>query len=414
MNINFDEYAGECSCGKKHDIITKAAVIEPDCLMDIEQYLEQYGISGKRMALYDEHTYAATADRHPKADQVIILNPEGLHADEKSTAEVLAEMEADVEIILAVGSGTICDIARFCAFEKGISFVACATGASVDGFCSNVAAMTWYGYKKTWPAVPPVLVIADINIIRQAPAELIKSGVGDIFAKYIALADWKISRELTGEYFCERIYNLMWKAVDTVAKGVETIISGNPEAFADVTYALVMSGIAMQMMGNSRPASGAEHHISHMTEMGATSLDVQFSALHGEKTGVGTLVASEEYKRLAALENISFKDYAPMAAEEIEKYYGAALKDAIVEENKEDCLENITKEMLKEKWPKICELVKEIPDRSEIYAKLELLDAKRTLCSIGLSEDKKEILLDYSPMVRNRLTLMRIRRMIEL
>lgn len=413
MIINFDEYAGLCSCGKSHDIITKAAVIEPDCLLNIEKYLNQYGISGKRMALYDEHTFAATADRHPAADQVIIMNPEGLHADEKSTAEVLVKMEEDVEIILAVGSGTICDIARFCAHEKGIQFVACATGASVDGFCSNVAAMTWYGYKKTWAAVPPTLVIADISIISKAPAELIKSGVGDIFAKYIALADWKISKELTGEYFCERIYDLMWKAVDTVAKGVEKIVSGDPEAYADVTYALVMSGIAMQMMGNSRPASGAEHHISHMTEMGATSLEVQFPALHGEKTGVGTLVASEEYKKLAAMENISFKDYAAMPAEEIEQYYGAALKDAIVEENKEDCLAKVTKEMLEEKWPRICELVNEIPATEEIFTKLEQLDAKRTLESIGLAENKKDILLNYSPMVRNRLTLMRIRRMIQ-
>ncbi len=413
MNINFNEYAGKCSCGKSHDIITKAAVIEPDCLLNIEKYLEQYGISGKRMALYDEHTFAATADRHPKADQVIIMNPEGLHADEKSTAEVLAKMEKDVEIILAVGSGTICDIARFCAHERGIQFVACATGASVDGFCSNVAAMTWYGYKKTWAAVPPALVIADINIISKAPEELIKSGVGDIFAKYIALADWKIARELTGEYFCERIYNLMWKAVETVAMGVEKIVAGDPEAFADVTYALVMSGIAMQMMGNSRPASGAEHHISHMTEMGATSLEVKFPALHGEKTGVGTLVAAEEYKKLTAMENISFKDYEAMPEEVIGQYYGDALKDAIVEENKEDCLAKVTKEMLEEKWPAICELVKEIPDPEEIYGKLELLDAKRTLESIGLTEDKKDILLNYSPMVRNRLTLMRIRRMMK-
>lgn len=102
-----------------------------------------------------------------------------------------------------------------------------------------------------------------------------------------------------------------------------------------------------------------------------------------------------------------------MTEETIEEYYGAALKDAIIEENKEDCLAKVTKELLEENWQKICAFVKEIPDPEVIFAKLEQMDAKRTLESIGVSEDKKEILINYSPMVRNRLTLMRIRRMIE-
>ena len=195
----FSEYSGKCTCGRTHDLVTRAAVIEPGCLCDFEKYMEEFGITGKRCALYGKNGYRATAGRHPSAQQEIILNPEGLHANEISTAEVLAKLDKDIEVIIAVGSGTIHDIARFCAHERGIRFVSCVTGASVDGFCSTVAAMTWYGYKKTLPAVAPEIVIADTDIIKNAPLELVRSGVGDIAAKDTALCDWKISTAVTGE-----------------------------------------------------------------------------------------------------------------------------------------------------------------------------------------------------------------------
>ena len=174
MFVDFTQYSGVCpACGKSHDMVTKAAVIEPGCMFDFEKYMDQFGVSGKRCALYGENGYKATADRHPKAEQEIVLNPENLHANEISTAEVLEKLEDDVEVIIAVGSGTIHDIARFCAHKQGIRFVSCITGASVDGFCSSVAAMTWYGYKKTFPACAPELVIADTDIIKNAPPELV-------------------------------------------------------------------------------------------------------------------------------------------------------------------------------------------------------------------------------------------------
>lgn len=79
----------------------------------------------------------------------------------------------------------------------------------MDGFCSKVAAMTWRGFKKTIPAAAPALVVADTDIIKKAPARLVKSGIGDILAKYTALADWKISSLLTGEALCPKIYDMV-------------------------------------------------------------------------------------------------------------------------------------------------------------------------------------------------------------
>ncbi|MDO4983091.1 MAG: sn-glycerol-1-phosphate dehydrogenase [Eubacteriales bacterium] len=410
----FSEYGGKCSCGRSHDMVTRAAVIEAGCLFEFEKYMDMFGIAGKRCTLYGNNSYKATADRHPKAEQEIVLNSEGLHANEVSTAEVLAKLEEDVEIIVAVGSGTIHDIARFCAHERGIRFVSCITGASVDGFCSTVAAMTWYGFKKTLPAVAPEIVIADIDIIKNAPVELVRSGVGDIAAKYTALCDWKISQAVTGEFFCQRIHDLMLKATNTVMESVPGIVAGKDEAYYNITYALILSGVAMQMMGNSRPASGCEHHISHLIEMGPEKLDVRFPAMHGEKTGVASVYGIREYKRLAEAEDITpyLTDYAPFPADDLGAFLGERLSPAIFAENEKDCLSAVRREDIAKAWPRIRELIGELPESEYLDGLLVELGAKHTLEEIGVCDGDIPTLLRYSPMVRNRLTLMRMKRMI--
>ncbi|MBQ7895038.1 MAG: sn-glycerol-1-phosphate dehydrogenase [Oscillospiraceae bacterium] len=416
MIVDSRVYSGLCSCGKEHEMVTRAAIIESGCMKKLDDILAEYGISGKRCALYGENSYAATSDRHPRAEQEIILKSQGLHANEISTAEVLEKLESDVEVILAIGSGTIHDIARYCAYERGIRFVSLPTAASVDGFCSTVAAMTWHGYKKTMTAVAPEIVVADTDVVKNAPVELVRSGIGDIMAKYTALAEWRIANMLTGEYLCPVIFELMAKAADTAMDSVDGILKGEDSAFENVTYALVMSGIAMQMMGNSRPASGAEHHISHMIEMEPEAFEVKFPALHGEKTGVGTILASKEYYRLADIEDIApyAVDYVSVTDEKLSSFFGERLAQAVISENKNDSLAAVSKEKLIEQWPEIRKIIRSIPKPEELYALLEKLGAKRELEEIGVSSEKLPVLLEYSPLVRNRLTLMRMRRMINI
>jgi len=414
MIIDSKKYNGPCDCGKSHEMVTKAVVIEPGCLKELDKYLMEYGISGKRCALYDTNTYDAVSDRRPEAEQVIVLDPNGLHANEISTAKVLEELDDDVKVIIAVGSGTIHDISRFCAHERGIIFVSCPTGASVDGFCSTVAAMTWYGFKNTMTAVAPEIVIADIDIIKSAPLMLVRSGIGDIAAKYIALADWRISNIVTGEYLCENIYSIMNDALESAMNCIPAIISGEDEAYCAVTYALVMSGLAMQMMGNSRPASGAEHHFSHLIEMEPKKLNVRFPAMHGEKTGVGTIYALKEYKRFCEIKNIEpyLAEYKPIDEADMSSFMGQKLAPAIIEENKNNCLAAVSKEKICQHWNEICAIVDKLPSGEEVFEKLNSLGAKCTAESIGVSEEDVPAILHYSPMVRNRLTLMRMRYMI--
>lgn len=219
-------------------------------------------------------------------------------ANEHGIETLSKKLPSNAEVLIAIGSGTIHDLTRYCAAKRSIPFVSCPTAASVDGFCSSVAALTLNQCKKTVPAVAPTLVIADIDVIKNAPLYLAKSGFGDMVGKYIALSDWKIAHILTGEYYCPRIANVTAQAVNAVVQSVSKIAERDEQAFEELTYGLILSGLAMQMIGNSRPASGAEHHISHLIEMAPAGLHISSEALHGEKVGVGTLLVAGEYQRM--------------------------------------------------------------------------------------------------------------------
>ena len=415
MRIDGQCYGGLCSCGKTHEMTTKLSIIESGALLRFNEYMNELDLDQDHLlVVYDKNTYQAIPeDRRPKALQEVILDPTGLHANEFSTAEVMGQMRDDITIIVGVGGGTVNDIARFCGYKKGLPLISVPTAASCDAFGSDVAAMTWEGLKKSISCLSPVLVIADLDIIKAAPADLILSGIGDMLGKFIALAEWKIAHAVIGEAFCQEIHDIMDEAVTNIMSNCKKAQNGDDEAVAQVMYGLLMSGIAMQMFGNSRPASGAEHHISHFIEIETEAFGERSDASHGEKVGVGTILASAEYHRLAQIEDIApyVIPYQPFDKDWVRSYVGERLYEPTLKEHENDALAKVTPEALINNWPKIREIVAQIPTSEQLYDTMAQLGAKRSLSDIGISEDKLAELLDNSPLARNRLTLMRMRRM---
>ena len=411
MVIDSKKYNGKCACGHEHKMTTELCIIEAGCLKNIDEYIRKCGLKGISVAIYDENTYNATNSLHPKVDKQIILPAENLHADNHGVAMAMELIPENCDYLIAIGSGTIHDITRYCAYEKGVPFVSSPTAASVDGFCSSVAAMTWDGYKKTFEAVAPKIVVADLNVISKAPQFLTNSGFGDMIGKFIALADWRIAHTLTDEYFCATIHDMTMDATKAVTESAKVIKDGDITAYEKLTYGLLMSGLAMQMLGNSRCASGAEHHISHLIEMQPEGLSVKSDALHGEKVGVGTLLACREYHRLKE-KSLVWKDYPALDSDYIENMFGDNLSFSIIKENANDCATGITAKHMEEKWDEIRDIIDVIPTYEELIEKYKMLGVKSSLCDIDVPEEKRELLLDYSPLVRNRLTLMRLRRAI--
>ena len=205
-------------------------------------------------------------------------------------------------------------------------------------------------------------------------------------------------------------------AVQEVYQSAHHLAGRSEEAYEKLTYGLLLSGLAMQLMGNSRPASGAEHHISHLMEMEPQGLGVYSSALHGEKVGAATLLVAREYQHLAETADIAslvqpyrFPDY-----EYLFPMFGESLTDAVLEENHDSCMKKADPQMLAEHWTEVRHIIAEIPAADDLQALYHDIGMKTTLSDIEVPQSALPKLMEYSPCVRNRMTLMRLRRMIAL
>lgn len=410
MILNFEDKIEGCACGREHKMDTKLIVIEKDCLLKFNHYLACAKLEGDCLAIYDSNTYNAVGLVRPKVAEEFVLDAENLHASEKAVALVLENVHQNIKIIVAVGAGTIHDIGRYCANELGLKFVSCPTASSVDGFCSSVCAMTWKGSKVTMSAVSPSMVLADLTVIRQAPLMLAKSGIGDILGKYIALADWKIANLLSGEYYCEYVARIMSKAVETVKQFILSEQCLDETFYEKLTYALLLSGLAMQMVGNSRPASGAEHHIAHLIELEPQNLGIKNHALHGERVGVGTILISELYHNLAKSSDPFDKalNLDERCKKEADDVFGENLARAFDKENENNCILKLKLLDLVGNWAKIKQIINEIPSKDDLVELYEKLDLYDCLEDLQISSDKKNEILFLSTYVRNRLTLAKV------
>ena len=155
--------------------------------------------------------------------QVLVLDAEELDADEHAIEIVENYMEDDIDLILAVGAGTVHDISRYVAYQYKIPFVSVPTAASTDGFVTETATMNWNGEKKTIQAAAPIALYADTNIFANAPTELNLDGVGTLTGAGIDPTDWKISASLIVEGeadACEKLmYALIRLGISTEDKG---------------------------------------------------------------------------------------------------------------------------------------------------------------------------------------------------
>ncbi|NQT58454.1 MAG: sn-glycerol-1-phosphate dehydrogenase [Bacteroidetes bacterium] len=214
---------------------------------------------------------------------------------------------------IAVGSGTINDLVKKAAFDAGIPYITVATAASVDGYTSHGAALLENNFKHTFDCAPPLLIIADTDILNRAPKQLSASGYADLAAKITAGADWILADEM-GE---EAIDSTVWSMVQDDLKSALQ----HPINRGKIFQQLAASGTAMRITGKSRSASGAEHLIAHIWEMNHASFQGS-PLLHGIKVGLGTLLST------AIMEIISRYRFSPADKEVFIRQY-PELKDKL-------------------------------------------------------------------------------------
>lgn len=342
MILDTKKYLGPCACGKDHELRTKLVVCEPGALARFDQYMADSGLSGFRTVIYDTNTYNLPGMIHVKADQEIILNAEGLHSEKGLIEDMMTKLERTPDYVVVVGGGTLMDFGRYSAWKLGIPFVAIPTIVSSDGFTADICSIIIDGQKKSIPMQAADAVICDMNIVSGAPMFLTIAGVQDILAKYISIADWKIAHIVSGEYFCQRVCDMAQEALDIMMRCAHELEAGKSPDFEAMAYAQMISGLTMQILSNSRAASGAEHLVAHLVEMKPRGFE-NAHGLHGECVGIGTLMCAKAYHEFAKRDTIQVKPYEPLNEQWVRDVFGP-LADGIIEENKNDVLKTFPPE----------------------------------------------------------------------
>ena len=294
-----------CACGKSHKVDIQAIRVGSGVIQELPGILRDLGAS-HIFLVTDNYTYEAAGRQVEQLlDQAglayhkrVFQTETPLVPNEYALGSVLAAMTSQDDMLLAVGSGTLNDVTKYVSARTGIPYVIAATAPSMDGYASTVAPTILDGFKTTLPAVYPAAIVADVDILKDAPMPMLTAGFGDIIGKFTSLADWRLSHQLNGEYYCPEVAGVIEAAVETCAANAKALAQREPQAIQAVTEALILSGLAMGMVGVSRPASGAEHQMAHYWEMDALRRGEKHP-LHGNAVGVGTVLAASLYEMAA-------------------------------------------------------------------------------------------------------------------
>ena len=294
-----------CACGKSHKVDIQAIRVGSGVIQELPGILRDLGAS-HIFLVTDNYTYEAAGRQVEQLlDQAglayhkrVFQTETPLVPNEYALGSVLAAMTSQDDMLLAVGSGTLNDVTKYVSARTGIPYVIAATAPSMDGYASTVAPTILDGFKTTLPAVYPAAIVADVDILKDAPMPMLTAGFGDIIGKFTSLADWRLSHQLNGEYYCPEVAGVIEAAVETCAANAKALAQRGPQAIQAVTEALILSGLAMGMVGVSRPASGAEHQMAHYWEMDALRRGEEHP-LHGNAVGVGTVLAASLYEMAA-------------------------------------------------------------------------------------------------------------------
>ncbi|MBQ2990871.1 MAG: sn-glycerol-1-phosphate dehydrogenase [Clostridia bacterium] len=289
-----------CACGRHHGVEMDFLDISCGAVRRIPEALRAMGVK-KPFVICDRHTKAAA---WPHVEPVLgaagieyalcCLPMEHVEPNEMAMGSIIMGFDPSCDCVMGVGSGVINDCSKVLAHMLGLKLMIVGTAPSMDGYASNCSAMIRQGVKVTMTNAAPDAIICDIDIIRQAPMRMLRAGLGDMLAKYVALCEWRISHLVTGEYYCENVAGLMRATLEKIVAHAHGLQSRDPLAVQATVEGLVLSGIAMSYAGFSRPASGLEHYFSHLWEMMALERGRSFE-LHGIQVGVGTVRALRLY-----------------------------------------------------------------------------------------------------------------------
>ena len=370
---------------------------------------------------YDRHGAAVEEELRKRAFEVttVILDDKELLVDARSVLRVLLAYNPSRYTFLAVGSGTITDIARFVSHRSRNIFVSLPTAPSVDGYASTNVPMMVDGIKKSFLTHDPVAIFADMAVLCSAPQPMIAAGFGDMLAKYTSIADWRLGHLLWNEPYNESIARRALAAVNTCTDCVKAIGTAASEGVSKLMEALIESGFCMTDFGTSLPASGTEHHFSHYWEMKLLK-EGRPSILHGAKVGVATIFVSKLYEQLRQLSGCDANDLLQQAlrptqedqVKRIRTAFGPMAEEILKVQSDFLDLKEETYQRLKRKivdsWSEIQSIAAEVPPSEKLTELLALAGGPTSPQAIGLNMEDVALATRNAHYLRRHFTVLRL------
>ena len=195
-------------------------------------------------------------------------------------------------IIIGFGGGRIIDATKYFATRNELNYLTVPSTLSNDGIYSPVAIIEVDGKKKRFGVKCPLGIICDLDVIGKSPKIDLLAGIGDLLSNISALEDYKLAERKKGENVNDFAYSLSYFAVQPVLNYPSPSL-GDYDFLKLLAYGLVMSGLAMEISGDSRPASGSEHLISHAID----ELYPKRATLHGIQVAFGCLYVEKNFRK---------------------------------------------------------------------------------------------------------------------
>ena len=289
-----------CPCGKQHTAAVADVAVGSGAVKRLPEFVKRYG--SKPFVIADVNTWQAAGQAVDRVLEDIpyssyIFQQKALEPDERAVGAAFMHLDNSCDVLVGVGSGVVNDVCKIVSNVAKLPYIIVATAPSMDGYASATSSMSMDGVKVSLNSRCADVIIGDTDILKNAPAHMLSSGLGDMLAKFVSIAEWRIAHLITGEYYCEAVAELIRGAVKKCVDNAQGLLHREEKAVEAVFEGLVIGGIAMAYAGVSRPASGVEHYFSHVWDMRALEFGTP-AELHGIQCATATLQAVRLYEKL--------------------------------------------------------------------------------------------------------------------
>lgn len=410
-----------CECGKEHTVAIDEVIIGSGAIEKLPEILERYNVA-KPFLLADCNTFAAAGEKICKylnKYSKYVFEQDCLEPDERAVGSAVMHFDNSCDIIIGIGSGVINDIGKILSNLTGRKYIIVATAPSMDGYASATSSMSMDGLKVSLNSRCADVIIGDTDILKNAPLHMLKAGLGDMLAKYVSIAEWRIAHIITGEYYCEKVAELIRNALKKCVDNATGLLQRDEKAVEAVFEGLVIGGVAMAYAGVSRPASGVEHYFSHVWDMRGLEFGSQVD-LHGIQCAVATLQAVKLYERMkeykpnaekamAYVESFSYEAWK----EQLRVFLGNSAETMIAQETREGKYNKETHparfRKIAENWNAIVDILnEELPTSTELESVLRTIGISADLLDLGVDSSTAKLTFQATKDIRDKYVLSRL------